>query len=222
MHLYLGLAYLSFGRSDRAHREFVAGIRLDLGLEVDPAHRSPEVQEAFQRARWVVEEERARAAREGALPEAPLGQAIEISEIPTGKTRWGGLWRSCLLPGWGQYYGGRMTRGHAFLGSEVVSLGGAVFATIKRDRAHDDYQVAKEAVGSSVQDADRLYDDYDSWRNTRRTLLVVAGGIWVLNVLESVLNDPATPNEERAMEAWRVGGVAVEPGGWRVALTRAF
>jgi len=219
MHLYLGLAYLGFGRTERAHSEFLEALRLDPDLEATPDVRSPQVEEALARARWTVEEETGELSPGEGEPGAPLGQAIEPPRVPTGKTRWGGVWRSSLLPGWGQHYGGRPVRGYAFMAGELASLGATLVATRERDRAYDEYE---SATSHDAENVDDLYADYDSWRKTRRTFLIVAGGFWALNVLESLLNDPGVPREDRAMGEWRVGRVPIGDGGWRVSLCRVF
>jgi tetratricopeptide (TPR) repeat protein len=222
IYLYLGLAYLAFDRRDRAHEAFAESLRLDTHLQVDPTLRSPEVEEVFERARWVVEEENAVEAREE-TPRVPLGQAIEFPEGPTGKTRWSGVWRSCVFPGWGQIYGNRKKRGYAFLLGEAGALGGALYATVRRDHAYDDYQAAWDEGAGEVERFVPLYDDYQSWRRTRNTLLATAGGIWVFNVLESLLNDPSKARPQlQATRNWQLGGLTVEPDGWAVRLVRAW
>lgn len=217
IHLYLGLCYLAYGRAERAGSAFEEALRLDPGLEIDPAERTPEVEEAFQRARWESEEER--IARTEEIYE-PLGEAIEIPDARTDRTRWGGVWRSCLVPGWGQIYGGRTLRGYAFLAGEVLSLLGAAYATLERDDARDAYEDVRDT--SDFGRAGDLLSDYDSWKKTRRTLLIVAGGLWALNILESVLNDPSVAPEMRAMDDWRFGGVAVRPDGWTAYVRHRF
>ncbi len=220
IHLYLGLAYLAFDRKDRAHEAFAESLRLDTELQVDPTLRSPEVEEVFERARWVVEEEAAEETGDKFI-RVPLGQVIETPEGPTGKTRWGGVWRSCLVPGWGQIYGNRKKRGYAFLAGEVAALGGALYATVKRDRAYDDSQAAW--AEARYDEFDPLYDDYRSWRRSRNTLLAVAGGIWAFNILESFLNDPSRARRhDLAARDWRLGGLAIEPDGWAVRVTRTW
>jgi len=219
IYLYLGLAYLAFDRKDRAHEAFAESLRLDPELQVDPILRSPEVEAIFERARWEVEEEHELEAGEEA-PLVPLGQPIEALPRPTGKSRHGGVWRSFLVPGWGQIYGDRKKRGYAFLAGEIAVLGGAFYATVQRERAYDDYReaVAENQFGKF----DILYDDYRSWRRTRNTLLAVAGGIWVFNILESFLNDPSAPRPRQAMGDWRWEGVEVASDGWTVRVGRRF
>lgn len=222
IHLYLGLAYLAFDRADRAHAQFLEAFRLDPDLEVDAEFRSPEAEELLQRARWVVEEERADSESGTETPEVKIGQAIDIPAGPTGKTRWGGVWRSTLIPGWGQHYGDRRIRGYALLACEIAALGGALFATKERNDAFDSYRAAREEDGGVTPPVAHLRDEYHSWDDTRRTLLIVAGGVWVVNILESLLNDPSVPREERAMGDWRFGGVQIAPDRWEVRLSRGF
>jgi tetratricopeptide (TPR) repeat protein len=218
LYLYLGLAYLNMGRPERARQSFAESLRMDQELEVDPTLRSPEVAEVFERARWVVEEEAARW-QEDDEEKVPLGQAIETPSGPTGKTRWGGIWRSTLLPGWGQIYGERTLRGYAFMGVELASLVTALYASRERDRAYDAYE---EARATSTPDRiNALYDDYKSQERTRNTLLVVAGGIWALNILESMLNDPSIAREDRVMRDWQLGA-APKRDGWSVQVRHSF
>ncbi|MCK4546665.1 MAG: hypothetical protein KAW17_04400 [Candidatus Eisenbacteria sp.] len=221
IHLYLGLAWLGMDRPERARKAFAESIRLDTKIKVDPTLRSPEVEEVFERARWVVEEEHSRIAEEEGPEGVPLGRAIVVPRGETGKTRWGGIWRSTVLPGWGQIYGGRKIRGYTFMVTEIAILTAAINATIERGRAYDDYQDARETA--SIGQVNALHDDYNSLRRTAETLSFAAAGVWAFNIIESLLNDPGVLREgDRAAGEWRVGGVSAHPDGWSVRICRSF
>lgn len=100
--------------------------------------------------------------------------------------------RSVALPGWGQAYGGNRFRA-AVVGAVQIGLG--VFALAKQNEfrdAEDDVARALEVFNQTLSDQTFLEyqntlkvanDAYD-WRN--RALMIV-GGFWLYNVLDSIL-----------------------------------
>jgi len=116
------------------------------------------------------------------------------------KTKLKALSRSLAFPGWGQYYSGRKFTGSIFLGATASAL--VVFAKNEQRyrNAQTDYENAaslynlpdasfeeRAQLDMQVQSALKNLDDRKIARNIS---LYVAGGIWLLNVLESALFFP--------------------------------
>jgi hypothetical protein len=115
------------------------------------------------------------------------------------KTKWKAAIRSALFPGWGQYYTDRKTKGVVFGILQIGSLIGTAYAYQNYEEAKDDYYAAidRYRVEKRVDELDplreemrRLRHEADSAWELRNTFLALTAGIWVYNVLESVLFFP--------------------------------
>jgi len=141
--------------------------------------------------------------------------------------------RSIVLPGWGQYYGERKTKGFAF---GVLFLGAATALLV----THDDFESKEDdylarladydraaASGSTYAELQRLHglmadaqeEAYDA-ENARRVAAGLTVGIWALNVVDALLFTP------RDRATYSVKGISIEPsansGTVGLTLTKAF
>jgi hypothetical protein len=107
--------------------------------------------------------------------------------------------RSALLPGMGQFSGGRRGTGALFL---LATLGAGVASGI----AHSQYDVALsdyhdalarhssasqlDAIRLAKQDVFRTYDDVDGKFSQRRLAIVAMGALWGANVLHALISGP--------------------------------
>jgi len=70
------------------------------------------------------------------------------ADVPT---RRGAMLRSAALPGWGQLYMGRSTRGIVFIGAEVITWAGFGLSYLEGVFNRDDYRwLASEEAGISI------------------------------------------------------------------------
>ena len=113
------------------------------------------------------------------------------------KTPFKAFYRSLFFPGWGQYYSGRKFMGTMMLGATA----GAIFALAHSDNRYQDAQNGYETAltrfnrqGSSYDEQQDAFKQLQSAlqtledrENTRNTNLYIVGGVWLLNILESVL-----------------------------------
>ena len=112
------------------------------------------------------------------LGKAPLFDNVELT------TRYGarGLWRSAIIPGWGQFYKGSNLKGGLFLGGTALLAGGVVFTENQRSdyrrkimRTHD--------VG--------LINSYstkaDHFATARNICIGAAAALYLYNLIDAVV-----------------------------------
>ena len=96
--------------------------------------------------------------------------------------------RSVLIPGWGQFYNREPLKGGLILGAEAALFAGALAFHFSGQQSYSDY-TRLTGVGQLGSDptgrARSLYDTTVSRYQTRNALLYVAGGLWVINVLDA-------------------------------------
>jgi hypothetical protein len=61
-------------------------------------------------------------------------QVWSLMSLPSANEigRWSAIWRSALLPGWGQFYQGKNWRGAVFLAGGVLGVGGALYTASRQ------------------------------------------------------------------------------------------
>ncbi|HPV98654.1 MAG: Curli production assembly/transport component CsgG [Spirochaetes bacterium ADurb.BinA120] len=89
------------------------------------------------------------------------------------KTR-SGYYTRAIVPGWGQFYADRDTKGYVFLGSFALSAGFAVFSYMRYSGAADDYSSVPR--GAPQSEFDSKYDAKAKAAN----LFMIAGGVTAL------------------------------------------
>lgn len=106
------------------------------------------------------------------------------------RSRSGAVFRSILVPGFGQFYNRQQVKGWLVLGTEVALLGGALGYHLAGKAAYEDYRSAsRETLGAAPSaEAARRYDLATSRYSTRNWLLVGAAGVWALNVVDAYLS----------------------------------
>lgn len=109
--------------------------------------------------------------------------------------------RSLIVPGWGQYYRGHKKKGYAFLGAVVVTSAALRFQhrNIQSARDHYNQTVIFRHVNQRYPNEDGTR--YTEWEARYRAvepqvkrvniLIGVLGAIWVLNLFDSVVFEPA-------------------------------
>lgn len=116
------------------------------------------------------------------------------------RTRFKAFYRSMMLPGWGQYYSGRKSMGSILLGA---TTGAFVTLAIKEHSYKDaqtDYETARtkfSRAGSSFEEQreasnalQSALENLNDAEDARNTTLYIAGGLWLLNMIESVIFFP--------------------------------
>jgi hypothetical protein len=105
------------------------------------------------------------------------------------RSRKDALFRSLLIPGWGQIYNREPGKGWLFMGAVAASLGGALVLHELGTKAQSDYQNAQIAPGQTPADfsaqvaalRQKAQDRYAQ----RNVALAVGGGLWLLNIVDA-------------------------------------
>ena len=90
-----------------------------------------------------------------------------------------GLWRSAILPGWGQMYKGSTGKGIAILGAEVVAVGGIVAFESMRSS-----YVAK--IHTQPQFAQHYASKASNCKNIRNGFIAGAAAVYVFNLIDAI------------------------------------
>lgn len=126
------------------------------------------------------------AAESTALPAA--GMVALASDAVVLRSRSDAVYRSLLLPGWGQFYNRQPAKAWLVIGTELALGGAALGYHLAAQSAYDRYTRASTPAqlgASPSAEAQRLYDDAASRYRTRNWLLVAFGGVWLLNVADA-------------------------------------
>lgn len=110
----------------------------------------------------------------------PKASSVNFDKVQiTDKYGAKGLWRSAILPGWGQMYKGSTGKGIAILGTEVVAVGGIVAMESMRS------SYVKKAK-TQPQFAQKYYSKASNCRNISYGFMVAAGAIYVYNIIDAI------------------------------------
>jgi TolB-like protein len=118
------------------------------------------------------------AAESATLPAA--GMVALASDAVVLRSRSDAVYRSLLVPGWGQFYNRQPVKAWLVIGTEVALGGAALGYHLAAQSSYDRYTKA-----SSSARAQDLYDEASSRYRTRNWLLVAFGGVWLLNVADA-------------------------------------
>lgn len=89
------------------------------------------------------------------------------------------VWRSALVPGWGQMHKKQKTKGVIILSSEAVFVAGALTSEYLRSTYY------KKATETKDITKRRDYiSKSDTWEVSRNIMFVVAGGIYIYNLVD--------------------------------------
>ena len=96
-------------------------------------------------------------------------------------SRWSTIWRSTLLPGWGQFYQGKTGRGAAFLAGTVVGVGGALYTAARQTDFED------QASGSTVPSTRHYYyDQADKYHQGNVAFVALAVVSYAINLADAI------------------------------------
>jgi TolB-like protein len=139
-------------------------------------------------ARIVATETGETLAAESAAVAAP-GMSAFAKDAVVLRSKSDAMLRSLAFPGLGQFYNRQPVKGWAFLGTEVALLGTALGYHVAGNKAYSQYQsVGPGAGGSPSAEASSLYDTASSRYRTRDALLIAAGAVWVVNVVDAYVS----------------------------------
>ena len=93
-----------------------------------------------------------------------------------------GLWRSAIIPGWGQFYKGSNLKGGLILGGSVALAGGIVF--LENQRA--DY-VRKINQTKDINLIKKYQTKRDHYASGRNICIGVLAGLYVYNLIDAIV-----------------------------------
>mgnify|MGYP007101880848 CR=1 FL=1 len=110
----------------------------------------------------------------------PKASAVNFDKVQiTDKYGAQGLWRSAIVPGWGQMYKGSSGKGFAILGAEVVAVGGIVAFESMRSS-----YVTK--IHKQPQFAQQYASKASNCQNIRNGFIAGAAAIYVYNLIDAI------------------------------------
>jgi hypothetical protein len=142
--------------------------------------------------------------------------------------------RSTVVPGLGQYAGGRTATGALFLLATVGAGAAAGVMHVQYNGALDDYDVAAAnyAAATRVDQIQRArrqaldaFDDVDAANARRQAAVVAVAAIWAINAAHAFVVGPARPSVGDAagpdLARWS-GGLGTRPGFVSLDINRRF
>lgn len=155
-------------------------------------------------------------ARSG-LNREPLFDIIEST------TRYGarGLWRSALVPGWGQFYKGSTLKGCMIIGGCAVLAGGIVFSENQRS----DY-IRKRNGTHDIHSIRRYTTKADHFATARNLCIGAAAALYLYNLIDAVAAPGArrlkTTPRRRQGRSYAVAPSVMEEGAVGLAASVVF
>lgn len=110
-------------------------------------------------------------------------QVWSLMSLPSANeiSRWSSIWRSTLLPGWGQFYQGKNWRGVVFLAGTVVGVGGALYTASRQQ----DFE--NQGLGSTVPSTRQYYyDQADKYHQGNVAFVTFAIASYALNLADVI------------------------------------
>ena len=116
--------------------------------------------------------------------QVPQADAIALSsKYVVTKSRGDALFRSVIVPGWGQVYNNQDAKGYVFTGVTLGVIGAGLYERMQYGNTHNEYMKA-----TTKDKAQSLYDQQSSQYQQSNLLFYIAGGIWALNIVDAFIN----------------------------------
>jgi tetratricopeptide (TPR) repeat protein len=145
-----------------------------------------------------------------APPTASAAPAPAAQTAPQGGDWFQPLWRSAILPGWGQAYNGQAGKGYFLGGANLALLVGEVASFMVGDAAKQQYL--------GVQTGGDFDTPYNTWSNmaaVNHLCFWGMGAAYAFNLVDAVMN---SGRPKLAAAAEQDLEVALVPGGFRARL----
>ncbi len=116
-------------------------------------------------------------------PEAATSAGVQVANGPTDWPQ--PLWRSAILPGWGQYYNGHTTEAWIIGGVTLGSLIGTVGTYIVGDNARSTYNSL--GAGASQSQFNNSYNTWNTMATVNNVLAVTFIAAYTFNLVDAVI-----------------------------------
>lgn len=121
------------------------------------------------------------------------------------KSRSDALFRSLLIPGWGQSYNGDDTKAAVFFGTGLGLVGLSVVEYVRFNSARDEYRDAK-----NTPDAVNGYDRMVELNREKNIAYLVTGVFWGFNAAEAFINGTSASSVRVEASAAATGAPALQ------------
>jgi tetratricopeptide (TPR) repeat protein len=124
-------------------------------------------------------------------------------DLPGPRDRWAPLWRSAILPGWGQAYNGEPEKGLALGAITLGCLAGTAYSYLQAQSAYGEYS----SLGSNSSRAqfDDAYGRTQDWGTANHVLYALFGAFYAYTLVDAALD--AKPLLEPALSLSRGGAL---------------
>jgi hypothetical protein len=95
-------------------------------------------------------------------------------------SRWDAVWRSALIPSWGQFYDNKKTKGFVIVGIMAILAGTTVALQLDYLSKYNDYK-------SVLPHNPDLYIRAENARKTVNNIIVATFTAWIANIVDAVL-----------------------------------
>jgi tetratricopeptide (TPR) repeat protein len=121
-------------------------------------------------------------------PEAAQASGVQVASGPKDWTD--PLWRSAVLPGWGQSFNGETTKGWILGGLTIATLVGTVGTYIVGDAARSNYQnftgTGNAAADQSTEDG--YYNTWDQMAQVNNILALSFLALYTFNLVDAIID----------------------------------
>lgn len=118
---------------------------------------------------------------------APDAARAEGVEVASGPKDWvDPLWRSAVLPGWGQAYNGESMKGWILGGITIAALAGTVGTYIVGDQARSNYENGTASTTQSQYDS--YYNTWDQMAQVNNILALSFLALYTFNLVDAIID----------------------------------
>jgi len=122
-------------------------------------------------------------------PADAVASGVQVASGPKDWTQ--PLWRSAVLPGWGQFYNGEKTKGYIIGGLTLGALVGTVATYVIGDGARTKYNGLD--ASAKAADFDAAYGTWESMAGLNNTLALSFLALYTFNLVDAAISaKPAT------------------------------
>lgn len=117
-------------------------------------------------------------------PDDAKESGVQVASGPSDWTQ--PLWRSALLPGWGQFYNKDTTKGYIIGGLSLLTLGVTVGTYVIGDGARKEYEGFP--AGTSADKFDTAYGTWESMASINNTAAIAFLALYTFNLVDAVIS----------------------------------
>ncbi|MCX6136755.1 MAG: DUF5683 domain-containing protein [Ignavibacteriales bacterium] len=90
------------------------------------------------------------------------------------------VFRSFVVPGWGQMYNKQQLKGYIFLCGQTMLIGSYFYFNQKYSDTYNNYSLEKDPTKTA-----KLFDDAESAKNRRNLIGYAIAGTWILGMVDA-------------------------------------